>query len=134
MLKIKTQNNCFSEYREKLMKKHLRKWAPIILGEKNLKQIKGFDLVMYNNFNDRGVGYPFYNMWNGSRAVLSIAPNWMYGKREGTREYGVMHELVHLRDIIEGRLIPEKPKRGEKMRIWWEHDDGYHYLGLNWSF
>ena len=131
-MKITVTNNCYSKYKENLCIKYLKKHARRLLSKENLSKIKSFNIIMVKRytkgrFNASNV---YGHMWDDGNAEIMLSPEWIIDKhRAGWHEYGVMHELVHLRDILDGRLISEKPHKGEQMRVWYQTDnDDYLHL------
>ncbi len=129
-MNIEIQNYSYSTYKENLAKKAIKKYAKKILGKENFKKVDKFKLVLMNNWGrkkNRFTDIPFSNLWDESTKTITIpiAPNWV---REQRIDYGICHELVHTKDIMNGWLISEKPRGRDRLRIWWLHDDGYYYL------
>ena len=126
-LKIKFNRHSWSKYKEEQCRKALETHAPTILGEENLKKIKSFKIILMKNwrsnnlFRNPNVFEHCYNPKTGEATII-LAPNWMYKRSLTSREYGVCHELVHIKDVIEENIISEKPRRGEKIRVWFRHN------------
>ena len=116
-MKIITQNYVYSKNKEKKCIRAAKKTLGPILGKKNIKKIKTLKIKMLARYRVES----FLEMWDEKTGVatLSLSPVWMDG-RNGGYEYGVMHELTHLRDIMNKTMVPEVPEKGEKLRVWYD--------------
>ncbi len=129
-MKIEIRNNCFSNYKEGLARKAAKSFAKRILGVQNFKQVKKLKIFLISRVgkNTDTFDNSFLSMWDEKKGIanLYLTFNWM--EKGYWITYGVKHELIHLRDIMNGWLYAEKTQGKEKMRVWWLHDDGYHHV------
>ena len=131
-MNIQVKNHSYSKRKENHAKATFEKFANRILGKDNSKNIKTLQIRLMTNFGKQHNAFrediPFSHIWDEKTgtALLAVAPNWM--KNLDRLQYGIKHEMVHLRDVMNGWIVAEKPKKNEKMRVWYLNDSNEYEL------
>jgi hypothetical protein len=116
-MEIVFNKHSYSKYIEQQMLTHVKKLIPEVLG-KRVEIITTMYVKLQCNF--QGFHWDDFNkMFDHGKATLTIFPNWMNEGRH-TRLYAIKHELIHLRDVMDGKLEAFPPDPGKKIKIKWK--------------
>ena len=115
-MEIKFDKHCCSKSIERQVLKLAKKIIPKVLG-KRTKVITTLQIKLQTRFTGHEWD-DFNRKFDCGKVHITIFSNWMNGGPVW-KAYGLRHELIHVRDVMDGLLIGLPPKKGRNFRVNW---------------
>jgi len=113
-MQIAFNKHKYSKYIENHVRKCVEEQAAKVLGHRT-KIITKIQVNLESRFSGNKPN-DYNNMFDHGVVLVKLFPNWTTAGPY-IRNYGVRHELIHVRDVMDGLLMNLPPKPGKNYRV-----------------